>query len=174
MATMNAAEVGAGSAKVTGAIWVAPKGTTLPTDATTALAGTYKLLGFTSDAGVTISENDNSQDLTLPLTPEEGRFTGNVYLLTSHQTFSSAGSFAWAFKAFGMGTIVGEETGGMNVCFGDILPYRLPVSGLVCSISYKRFWQYGADEKDIHGAIPHYAVPQAQAMDKALKLARRK
>lgn len=63
MATMNAAEVGAGSAKVTGAIWVAPKGTTLPTDATTALAGTYKLLGFTSDAGVTISENDSSQDL---------------------------------------------------------------------------------------------------------------
>ena len=63
MATMNAAEVGAGSAKVTGAIWVAPKGTTLPTDATTALAGTYTLLGFTSDAGVTISENDSSQDL---------------------------------------------------------------------------------------------------------------
>lgn len=63
MATMNAAEVGAGAAKVTGAIWTAPKGTTLPTDATTALAGTYTLLGFTSDAGVTISENDSSQDL---------------------------------------------------------------------------------------------------------------
>ena len=63
MATMNAAEVGAGSAKVTGAIWMAPKGTTLPTDATTALAGTYTLLGFTSDAGVTIGENDSSQDL---------------------------------------------------------------------------------------------------------------
>ena len=63
MATMNAAEVGAGSAKVTGAIWVAPNGTALPTDATTALANTYKLLGFTSDAGVTISENDSSQDL---------------------------------------------------------------------------------------------------------------
>ena len=57
MATMNAAEVGVGSAKVTGAIWVAPKGTALPTDASTALSGTYKLLGFTSDAGVTISES---------------------------------------------------------------------------------------------------------------------
>lgn len=63
MATMNTAEVGVGAAKVTGAIWIAPKGTTLPTDATTALAGTYTLLGFTSDAGVTISENDSSQDL---------------------------------------------------------------------------------------------------------------
>lgn len=63
MATMNTAEVGVGSAKVTGAIWVAPEGTALPTDATTALTGTYKLLGFTSDAGVTISENDDSQDI---------------------------------------------------------------------------------------------------------------
>ena len=57
MATMDAAEVGIGSALVTGAIWVAPNGTTLPTDATTSLSGTWKLLGFTSDAGVTISEN---------------------------------------------------------------------------------------------------------------------
>ena len=56
MATMNAAEVGVGSAKATGAIYVAPQGTTLPTDATTSLATAWKLLGFTSDAGVTISE----------------------------------------------------------------------------------------------------------------------
>ena len=64
MSTMNTSQVTVGSAKVTGAIWVAPKNTTLPTDATTTLAAAYKLLGFTSDAGVTISENENSQDLT--------------------------------------------------------------------------------------------------------------
>jgi len=63
MSDMNTAQVTVGAAKVTGAIWVAPKNTTLPTDATTALASAYKLLGFTSDAGVTISENDSSQDL---------------------------------------------------------------------------------------------------------------
>lgn len=57
MATMDANEVTVGSALATGAIWVAPKGTTLPTDATTSLAGTWKLLGFTSDAGVSISES---------------------------------------------------------------------------------------------------------------------
>ena len=60
MATMNAAEVGIGSAKVTGAIWVAPNGTSLPTDASTTLSGTWKLLGFTSDAGVSISESRSS------------------------------------------------------------------------------------------------------------------
>lgn len=63
MASMNAAEVGVGSALVTGAVWVAPKGTSLPTDASTALSGTYKLLGFTSDAGVTISETRTNQSI---------------------------------------------------------------------------------------------------------------
>ena len=57
MATMDTNQVTVGSAAATGAIWVAPKDTALPTDASTALAGTYKLLGFTSDAGVQISES---------------------------------------------------------------------------------------------------------------------
>lgn len=63
MATMDASQVTVGSAAVTGAIFVAPNGTTLPTDATTALTNTYKLLGFTSDAGVTLAESRESQDI---------------------------------------------------------------------------------------------------------------
>lgn len=63
MATMNAAEVGIGAAKATGAIWVAPAGTALPTDATTALASAYSLLGFTSDAGMSISEQQSSNKI---------------------------------------------------------------------------------------------------------------
>lgn len=64
MATMNAAEVGVGSAKATGAIWVAPEGTALPEDATTALGSAFKLLGFTSDAGVQISESVSTDTIT--------------------------------------------------------------------------------------------------------------
>lgn len=63
MATMNTNEVTVGSSKATGAIWVAPKGTTLPTDATTSLGGTFTLLGFTSDAGVTISESTSDNTI---------------------------------------------------------------------------------------------------------------
>ena len=63
MATMSASQVGIGAAAVTGAIFVAPKGTTLPTDATTTLGGSFTLLGFTSDAGVTISESSSTEDL---------------------------------------------------------------------------------------------------------------
>ena len=64
MASMDATKVGVGAAKATGAIWVAPQGTTLPTDATTTLAGAYTLLGFTSDAGVQISESVSTDKIT--------------------------------------------------------------------------------------------------------------
>lgn len=113
-------------------------------------------------------EGEDGSGLILPLA--EKRYKGKVYLLTSHMTFSSASSFAWAFKHFGMGTVIGEETGGMSVSFGDVLLYRLPVSRLACTISWKRFWLYGADENDIHGTLPDYAVPQEKALGKAFEL----
>ena len=111
-----------------------------------------------------------SEQYKQPRTAEEGHYRGRVYLLTSNRTFSSAGSFAWTFKECGIGPVIGEETGGMNVCYGDVLNYRLPVSGLWCSLSYKRFWQFRANENDIHGTIPDVAVPATEAMDAAMKL----
>ena len=63
MATMNAEQVTVGSAAATGAIFVAPITTSLPTDATTALGSDFALLGFTSDAGVQISESGNTQSI---------------------------------------------------------------------------------------------------------------
>lgn len=107
-----------------------------------------------------------------PRTDQEGHYNGNVYLLTSNKTFSSASSFAWAFKECGMGKVIGEETGGMNVCYGDVLDYYLPVSELHCSISWKRFWQFHADESDIHGTIPDISVPSTDALNEALRLIR--
>lgn len=120
---------------------------------------------------LTFYDSDTSEYIN-PRTAEEGHYDGNVYLLTSNRTFSSAGSFSWAFKECSMGTVIGEETGGMNVCYGDILMYKLPVSGLSTSISFKRFWQLRADENDIHGTIPDIAVPAEQALDKAFEIIR--
>lgn len=111
---------------------------------------------------------DDERDYETPRTAEEGHFDGKVYLLISHNTFSSASSFSWVFKQLGMGTVVGEESGGMNVCFGDIVGYNMPVSGINCTISYRRFWQYGADEYDIHGTIPDIVVPEKEALEVAL------
>lgn len=47
----------------TGTIWRAPKGTTLPTDATTALNEAFKNLGHISEDGVTFSDSKDSQEI---------------------------------------------------------------------------------------------------------------
>lgn len=60
MATMDASQVTVGSALATGAIWVAPNTATLPTDATTQITSPFALLGFTSDAGVSITESSSN------------------------------------------------------------------------------------------------------------------
>ena len=112
----------------------------------------------------------SEKEFVQPKSSTEGLYNGNVILLTSNHTFSSASSFAWAFKEFDMGKVVGEETGGMNVSFGDVVSYKLPNSGLAASISYKRFWQYGADENNIHGTIPDHIVSKEDALSKALEL----
>lgn len=105
-----------------------------------------------------------------PLSPDEGHFDGTVILLTSNHTFSSAAAFSWAFKQFGCGKVVGEETGGMSVAYGDILTWFTPVSRLGCTISWKRFWHPGADENDIHGTLPDVATTADDALQAAYKL----
>lgn len=135
---------------------------------------TAKLMGPGAPAPNFYFYETDSSDYIKPRAYDEGHYSGNVYLLTSNKTFSSAGSFAWAFKECGAGTVVGEETGGMNVAFGDVLLYSLPVSGINVSLPYKRFWQWNADENDIHGTIPHVVVPSADALDTAKALIAKK
>lgn len=106
--------------------------------------------------------------------PAAQRFHGNVYLLTSHTTFSSASSFAWAFKEAGCGTVVGEETGGMSVHYGDVVSFKLPNSGLAVNVSHKRFWLPGADENDIHGVLPDIVCTQDKALETALEYIEKK
>ena len=57
---MNATNVSTGKPKVTGGIYRAPKGTTLPTDATTALSSAFVNLGYVSEEGVS---NANDMDV---------------------------------------------------------------------------------------------------------------
>lgn len=102
--------------------------------------------------------------------PEAQRFTGKIYLLTSTRTFSSASLFANTFKEFGCGIVIGEETGGKQTHYGDIVYHTLPNSGLRMTISHKMFWAYGADEKYNHGTLPDVEVDADKALDMALEI----
>lgn len=56
---MEKAHVTAGKPKITGAVFVAPLGTALPTNSATALTDAYKELGYISEDGLTNSLNSN-------------------------------------------------------------------------------------------------------------------
>ena len=57
------ANVATGKPKVTGGVWRAPKGTTLPTNATTALAAAYVSMGYVSEDGVVNSNSPSTSDI---------------------------------------------------------------------------------------------------------------
>ena len=86
-------------------------------------------------------------------------FKGDVYLLTSQYTFSAAVDFASAFKCYNMGTIIGEETGGLTVSFIDIIRFTLPNTNLRFGVSDKRNIN-ACGKEDGHGVIPDFEVKQ--------------
>lgn len=59
----NASNVATGKPKITGAIYKAPLGSTLPTDATTTLAETFKALGYIGEDGVTNTNSPESESI---------------------------------------------------------------------------------------------------------------
>ncbi len=93
------------------------------------------------------------------------RFSGNIFLLTSVFTFSSGTHCAMLFKDYDIGTIVGQETGGLPSGYGDTFFFKLPYSGLNARVSYKYFIR-PSGKNDGKGVLPD--VPIKYSIDDLL------
>lgn len=93
---------------------------------------------------------------------EDLLFQGNLYVLTSVYTFSSAMNFAEYVKDNGLGTIIGEASGNAPDSYGDISLFKLPNSGIIMQVSTKKW--YRTDNKS--GLIePDIPCDEWEALD---------
>jgi hypothetical protein len=92
-----------------------------------------------------------------------------VYLLISKRTFSAAEAFAYDLQALGRAVVVGEPSGGGAHPF----EYRRAGTHFVLSLPEGRSVNpiTGKDWEGI-GVQPDVVIPEAQALEKALELAR--
>ncbi len=86
-------------------------------------------------------------------------FRGQLFVLTSKATFSSGNWFAVLVQDNQLGKILGEPTGNAPSCYGDILWFRLPHSGLSFTLSFKK-WQRPDPARDPANCItPDQIIP---------------
>lgn len=86
-----------------------------------------------------IMKNNRYSDLT---------FTGNVYILSSAGSFSSAMLFTQYIKDNGLGTLIGEPPGNDPNGYGDIASFGMPYSGIRYYVSTKHFRRADKESPD--------------------------
>ncbi|NLA85153.1 MAG: hypothetical protein GX854_11695 [Clostridiales bacterium] len=96
-------------------------------------------------------------------------FSGDVYVLTSTDVFSSAVDFATLLSDNGLCTVVGEIPGNMPSSYGDILYFQSPNASLVFTVSYKYFTRPDESKSNLP-LLPDIQVPAHEAMEEALRL----
>lgn len=94
-------------------------------------------------------------------------FDGNVYVLTSPETFSSAMFFAEYIKDNGIGRIIGETPGNNANGYGELTMFELPNSHLLLSISRKHWERIDGEASDF--IEPDTEVPAKNAMEELKK-----
>ncbi|EOD01109.1 S41 family peptidase [Caldisalinibacter kiritimatiensis] len=88
-------------------------------------------------------------------------FDGNVYIITSPRTFSSANWFAVIMKDNNIGKVIGEPTGNQPSSYGDVLRFQTHNSGFVFQVSLKRWVRPNTDndpENCLHPDIEVYTT----------------
>jgi hypothetical protein len=105
-------------------------------------------------------ENDT---IYVPLkAPHENpyRFKGKVYVLANHNSYSATTAFLGAIKDYGIGTIIGTESGDNPTEFGNNYYFELPNTRLLCHSSATFMVRPSGGTDMTHGVIPDYYIEQ--------------
>ncbi len=91
--------------------------------------------------------------------PNPLRFQGHVYVLIGEGTFSNGMAFASGVKDYHLGTLIGEETGGLGSGFGEIFTFNLPATHTEVGVSTKHIFRPSWID-DGRGILPDIPVSQ--------------
>ena len=94
-------------------------------------------------------------------------FDGELFVLTTPATFSSATDFATIVHDNHLGRIVGEPGGGAPSSYGDILYFVLPQSCCSYTLSFKRWVRPDPQQDPAPALLPDVAVPRTRQSIKA-------
>ncbi len=84
---------------------------------------------------------------------DKNSFKGNIYILTSSNTYSAAADFVVAFKYAMRGSIIGEAIGQPYCGFIDKIPVHLPNSNLQGGVSFKKYEFIGANKDNCNQGL---------------------
>lgn len=76
-------------------------------------------------------------------------FNGNVYLLTSYYTFSSAMDFTQYITDNGLGTVIGEPCGNSPNSCGEVTMFKCPNSQIAFQVSTKKWERIDKENTDL-------------------------
>ncbi len=103
-------------------------------------ASCYQRLGFV----ITPKSTDHMENKRY----EELIFDGDVYILTSAGSFSSAMLFPQYIADNDLGTIIGEPPGNLAAGYGDIGMFQTPNAGIQFCVSTKKFYRADKENTD--------------------------
>jgi hypothetical protein len=96
----------------------------------------------------TVREFDLGRDGLVEPAPAAERFRGRVAVLIDEMTYSAAILFVTAVQDLGIGVLVGRPTGGFANQTGNMVPLRLPHTGLTCFIPSRVFVRPNGDLRE--------------------------
>ena len=97
-------------------------------------------------------------------------FKGNVYVLTSPATFSSAMNFSVVLQDNNLAKVIGEPCGNKPTQYGEVVTFLLPNTKLYFDTTFAYFERPNKKLADAKYQVPDYPVDSKDAVSKLYEI----